>query len=115
MIASVQELGNITDPTEQTTQLRNFIDTLESVEDVSTVLRQGGISEELARTALGQSRNFADGPMSILWTKKVERLCSFFEFLILLLLGCYVTNSTVYSFTVIPALYVFKNCPAGLC
>ena len=28
------------------------------------------------------------GPMSILWTKKVERLCSFFEFLILLLLGC---------------------------
>ena len=55
------------------------------------------------------------GPMSILWTKKVERLCSFFEFLILLLLGCYVTNSTVYSFTVIPALYVFKNCPAGLC
>ena len=57
----------------------------------------------------------SSGPMSILWTKKVERLCSFFEFLILLLLGCYVTNSTVYSFTVIPALYVFKNCPAGLC
>ena len=53
------------------------------------------------------------GPMSILWTKKVERLCSFFEFLILLLLGCYVTNRTVYSFSVIPALYVFKNCSAG--
>ncbi len=53
------------------------------------------------------------GPMSILWTKKVERLCSFFEFLILLLLGCYVTNRTVYSFTVIPALDVFKNCSAG--
>jgi len=53
------------------------------------------------------------GPMSILWTKKVERLCSFFEFLILLLLGCYVTNRTVYSFTVIPALNVFKNCSAG--
>ena len=52
------------------------------------------------------------GPMSILWTEKVERLCSFFEFLILLLLGCYVTNRTVYSFSVIPALYVFKNCSA---
>ena len=46
--------------------------------------------------------------------KKVERLCCFFKFLILLLLWCYVTNRTVYSFSVIPALYVFKNCPVGL-
>ena len=53
------------------------------------------------------------GSMSILWTKKVERLCCFFKFLILLLLWCYVTNRTVYSFSVIPALYVFKNCSAG--
>ncbi len=54
------------------------------------------------------------GLMSILWTKKVERLCSFFEFLILLLLGCYVTNSAMYSFAVIPALYIFKDCSAGI-
>ena len=29
------------------------------------------------------------------------------------MLGCYVTNSTMYSFTIIPALYVFKDCSAG--
>ena len=28
------------------------------------------------------------GSMSMLWTKKVERLCCFFKFLILLLLWC---------------------------
>ena len=53
------------------------------------------------------------GPMSILWTKKVERLCCFFEFLILLLLRCHITNCTMDSFAVIPALYIFKDCPAG--
>ncbi len=52
--------------------------------------------------------------MSILWTKKVERLCCFFEFLILLLLRCHITNCTMDSFAVIPALYIFKDCPAGL-
>ena len=59
------------------------------------------------------SWNSKFGSMSMLWTKKVERLCCFFKFLILLLLWCYVTNRTVYSFSVIPALYVFKNCSAG--
>ncbi len=54
-----------------------------------------------------------DGAMSMLWTKKVERLCCFFKFLILLLLWCYVTNRTVYSFSVIPAFYVFKDCSVG--
>ena len=53
------------------------------------------------------------GSMSILWTKKVERLCCFFEFLILLLLRCHITNCTMDSFAVIPALYIFKDCPAG--
>jgi len=54
------------------------------------------------------------GSMSILWTKKVERLCCFFEFLILLLLRCHITNCTMDSFAVIPAFYIFKDCPAGL-
>ena len=54
-----------------------------------------------------------NGSMSILWTKKVERLCCFFEFLILLLLRCHITNCTMDSFAVIPALYIFKDCPAG--
>ncbi len=54
------------------------------------------------------------GSMSILWTKKVERLCCFFELLILLLLRCLITNCTMDSFAVIPALYIFKDCPAGL-
>ena len=66
MITNVQGLRNITNLDEQATQLQSYIDTLESVEDVSTVLRQGGISEELARTALGQSRNFADDAENIM-------------------------------------------------
>ncbi|EOS76387.1 hypothetical protein C819_01644 [Lachnospiraceae bacterium 10-1] len=53
------------------------------------------------------------GLMSILWTKKVERLCCFFEFLILLLLWCQITNRAMYPLTVIPAFYVFKDCSAG--
>ncbi len=53
-----------------------------------------------------------NGSMSILWTK-IERLCCLFKSLILLLLWCYVTNRTVYSFSVIPALYVFNYCPAA--
>ena len=53
------------------------------------------------------------GPMSILWTKKVERLCCFFKFLILLLLWCQITNRAMYPLTVIPAFYVFKDCSAG--
>ena len=54
-----------------------------------------------------------NGPTSILWTKKVERLCCFFKFLILLLLWCQITNRAMYPLTIIPALYVFKNCSAG--
>ena len=54
-----------------------------------------------------------DGSMSILWTKKVERLCCFFEFLILLLLWCQITDRAMDPFTVIPALYVFKDCSAS--
>ena len=53
------------------------------------------------------------GSMSILWTKKVERLCCFFKFLILLLLWCQITNRAMYPLTVIPAFYVFKDCSAG--
>ena len=53
------------------------------------------------------------GSMSILWTKKVERLCCFFKFLILLLLWCQITNRAMYPFTVIPAFYVFKDCSAS--
>ena len=53
--------------------------------------------------------------MSILWTKKVERSCWFSEFLILLLLGCQITDGTVNPFTVIPTLYIFKDCPACFC
>ena len=53
------------------------------------------------------------GPMSILWTKKVERLCCFFKFLILLLLWCQITNRAMYPLTIIPAFYVFKDCSAG--
>ena len=45
--------------------------------------------------------------------KKLKRLCCCFKFLILLLLRRHITNSTMYSFTVIPAFYVFKNCPVG--
>ena len=66
MITSVQELRNITNFDEQAIQLQSYIDTLESVEDVSTVLRQGGISEDLARAALGQSENFADDAENIM-------------------------------------------------
>ena len=51
--------------------------------------------------------------MSILWTKKVERLCCFFELLILLLLRCHITNCIMDSLAVIPALYIFKDCPSG--
>ena len=53
------------------------------------------------------------GSMSILWTKKVERLCCFFKFLILLLLWCQITNRAMYPLTIIPAFYVFKDCSAG--
>ena len=73
-----------------------------------TVTHDGRVCGEAgdARTRIGS--------MSILWTKKVERLCCFFEFLILLLLGCHITNCTMDSFAVIPALYIFKDCPTGL-
>ncbi len=53
------------------------------------------------------------GSMSILWTKKVERLCYFFEFLILLLLWCQITDRAMDPFTVIPCFYVFKDCSAS--
>ena len=56
---------------------------------------------------------FHFGPMSILWTKKVERLCCFFQFLILLLLWCQITNRAMYPLTVIPAFYVFEDCSTG--
>ena len=58
-------------------------------------------------------RDYYPGPMSILWTKKVERLCCFFQFLILLLLRCQITDRAMNPFTVIPAFYVFKDCSAG--
>ena len=51
--------------------------------------------------------------MSILWTKKVERLCCFFKFLILLLLWCQITNRAMDPLTIIPAFYVFKDCSVG--
>ena len=54
------------------------------------------------------------GSMSILWTKKVKKLCCFFKFLILLLLWCQITNRAMYPLTVIPAFCVFKDCSAGL-
>ena len=57
---------------------------------------------------------FHFGPMSILWTKRVERLCCFFQFLILLLLWCQITNRAMYPLTIIPAFYVFKDRPPGL-
>lgn len=47
--------------------------------------------------------------------KKLKRSCCCFKFLILLLLRRHITNSTMYSFAVISAFYVFKNCPAGFC
>lgn len=64
-------------------------------------------------TALAPYNVLNYGPTSILWTKKVERLCCFFKFLILLLLWCQITNRAMYPLTIIPALYVFKNCSAG--
>ncbi len=58
------------------------------------------------------TRKLESGSMSILWTKKVERLCCFFKFLILLLLWCQITNRAMYPLTIIPAFYVFKDCSA---
>ncbi len=73
-----------------------------------------GRQRELVRKCVIEGWIYAEiGPMSILWTKKVERLCCFFKFLILLLLWCQITNRAMYPLTVIPAFYVFKDCSAG--
>ena len=83
--------------------------TANQIDSIGDELKQIGNSvSNVGRLLAGKG-----GPMSILWTKKVERLCCFFKFLILLLLWCYVTNRTVYSFSVIPAFYVFKDCSVG--
>ena len=45
--------------------------------------------------------------------QKVERLQCFFEFLVLLLLRCQITDRAMDVLTVIPVFYVCKDCPAG--
>ena len=56
---------------------------------------------------------WTNGPMSILWTKKVESSRCFFKSLIFFLLGCHIVNCTVKPFSVIPGFYILENCPAG--
>ena len=77
------------------------------------VREDGRILSRAAYIMLGVTTEGYNGSMSILWTKKVERLCCFFKFFILLLLWCQITNRAMYPLTIIPAFYVFKDCSAG--
>ena len=83
----------------------------------SEMVKAFGCSESGIRDALRRHKITRKKTASWIYVntldKKVERLCCFFEFLILLLLWCQITDRAMDPFTVIPCFYVFKDCSAS--